>query len=767
MRVLIIDDEPEICELLSSVCQLNSLETTQLTQPEATGTLSFNDYELVFLDLNMPGKDGIQVMNELSRANYAGLLVLMSGVDNWLLNSANELAKALKLNLLDHLSKPFGIEQVETLLKDGALKLVQSAQGPKPTKKSKQLSLKELHNALTTGQVKVFYQPQLDLITHTFLGVQALIRIASEDGHIITPNFFLEVAEKENLIQDFTKVIVNTALRDINRLSNDYGRMTVSINLSYQDIEDESFPDWAEERIKHYQLDASRVIFEISQQDTQDSSITLLKVLSRLRLKGFKISMGETGGDVAHLGHIKRFPITELKIHHTFVAEILTNEKSKFLLKNILHLGEELGLDIVVNGIENQEVESLLKSIGAEIGQGFLYAAPLSYTDLLAYLKSHAEQVDVDSVLEVEKSERVTALHVDNENQTDTAFSIVSDVAINDQQADHYLTFVVPLTGTFSFVGKSQLLGAQMAMAYFKLHHKAPPFALRVIDDGSNMNHVLDICTNQLPKSTFCVFGGAFPYQKTSAYQEGIKKVTVPIFAPFNGCSSLRAHDLDHVFHLKPSFMDEIDYLAFDVLANKKEVCFVYPVQNLINEYEHVFNEKPLWRKVSYEKSDLAEAKTIIKEGGFKQVVFIGSAQKIVDLIEGVDSPDIAFYTISLAGTGLIQRALKRKARINLTITEPLPDYKDDLPLANAFRKIAGLLNSQQKHFINTVSFESFVSVMLILERFEKCSETGTIPSLCSILEPMLSEDIGLGQGTATWSHEDRKLLHKVYQYKI
>lgn len=758
MNVLIIDDEEDICELLEDLCDLNDISSRSISNIDALDLQSLSQVDLIFLDLNMPGKDGIEIINDLSQVKYAGKLVLISGFDAWLLNTAEDIAKDHQLKVVGHFEKPFQMDEIEKLLMalSSAEEQAGDADSESTTSSQANLSLKEVVEAIKQHKLHILYQPQVDMVSHALLGVEALVRLENRQGQLLSPTAFLPLIEQDAIITKLTQSLIEQSFKDMRDLVELFGQMTLAINLSQPDLQQDSFADWAADKANEYGLLPHHIIFEI--RPPEQLSLPVIKTLARLRLKGFKLSMDDFGSIANNLAPLKQLPLNEIKIHHSFIREIYDNERAKLILKNTLHLCSELALNVIVSGIENANIEQTLRHLGAEIGQGFFYAEPMAQRPLIDYLQQHSEKVTVDSMMGASAKGAMRVLKTHQPEVPNDAELNVSDQVLK-------MVLIAPLTGGLSYLGKSQLVGSEMAFAAAKLEHKVDDIHLEVLDDHSSLRDNMTLLQGLKAGKTLAVFGGAIPYPKTPLFAKSLQEVTLPFIAPFNGSVSLHSAELNHVYHLKPSFKDEIEHLAFKVLKNESNVAFVYPEHHLVEEYASVLKQTDTWLHLPYESNNLVSAISQIREQGLCKICFIGSAKGILELMEALDNPDNEYYSISLAGAGLLERLMKRKTTSKLTITSPLITCEQSSVMSNSYHKMLSGLSDYQKTLANSIAFEAFVNTKFILDLCFKHGVTSA-NQLEERLKHLSSEHLGLGS-PVTWSEDKRTLLHKIYQNSL
>ncbi|WP_321323734.1 EAL domain-containing response regulator [Thiomicrorhabdus sp.] len=390
-QVFILDDEISYGELIAEVAEMQDLVAVYTDNP-MDFEVTFNKHPMIkilFLDLNMPKLDGIEILRILAEKNFSGNVVLMSGFDAAVLETARVLADESGLNLLDPISKPFSLQKVAEILSNqdfDSLNLnenVVSLSEPK----SQLLSRKEVLDALQEGRYEVHFQPQICMLKGELNGVESLVRLLDKDGGLIYPDRFIQVAEKYHM----TKLLLSCVLSGVVEAYINHlrflGDFTISINVSALDLDDLNFPDNLNNLVQNSLLSPSKIIVEVTESKAILQIKTGLDILARLRLKGFQLSIDDFGTGSAVLSNIKKMPFNELKIDKSFVDRLLVDYRTRSITQDLISMGHNLGLKIVAEGIEDRETELILKGMGCDIAQGYLHGKPMPAADLVEWFK--------------------------------------------------------------------------------------------------------------------------------------------------------------------------------------------------------------------------------------------------------------------------------------------------------------------------------------------------------------------------------------------
>ncbi len=385
-RVLIVDDDRRIGSYISRLARKEKSVVSVITRPN----LFYKEYEtfepnVIFLDLNMPNIDGIELLRFLQKVGSKSDICLMSGVHYSVVKTVADMASTMGLNLIKVLGKPFNSSDVTDVLHQSK-KLDHSAQINSPGR-VRNWNACELNAAIKLGHIIPYYQPKFDLAKNTMVGVEALCRWFHPEYGMIMPDEFIPLAEDTGLIVNLTNHMLSSCLKDLVNWDLFDPSLQLSINISPSLL---SFPDYTntiEEYVKEAGVDPKRIILEITESLTM-GLVTTMEVLSRLRIKGFNLSIDDYGTGFSSLEKLYKLPFTEIKIDKTFVMDALENEYARAIVISTIELGRKFGLTIVAEGIENSSVRDFLQRQGCNIGQGFYMGKPVDSEQISLMINS-------------------------------------------------------------------------------------------------------------------------------------------------------------------------------------------------------------------------------------------------------------------------------------------------------------------------------------------------------------------------------------------
>ncbi len=243
-----------------------------------------------------------------------------------------------------------------------------------------------LRTAIERKELRLAFQPCLDARTGELVGVEGLLRWNSPQLGAIAPSQFIPVAEETRLIIPIGAWVIEEACCEMARWRDqDQLDLRVSINLSAIQLRDSQLVETLRHSLAKHQISPERLELEITETVLMDSAEDSLDAINAIRALGVKLSLDDFGTGYSSLSYLNRFPLDRLKIDRTFVHDMLDAPADLAIIKAIIELGHELGLRVVAEGVESEHEAQILRSIGCDELQGFLFSKPLSPTELWSW----------------------------------------------------------------------------------------------------------------------------------------------------------------------------------------------------------------------------------------------------------------------------------------------------------------------------------------------------------------------------------------------
>ena len=386
MRALLIDDEPFALKIVSrQLARLGVFDVSLCEQAdEALQRVDAapGDYDVIFCDLNMPGMDGVELVRHLAEHHFGGCVVLVSGEEDRILRTAADLARRRKLRLLGALRKPVALDDLQWMLGEATRHVeARLSAGPKDP-----VDVKELCEALESGRIVNFYQPQVDIASGRVIGVETLVRLRHPAEGVIAPDRFIPVAEAHGLIEDVTLAVLEASLLQAKAWQGAGLPLRVAVNVSMECMRALDLPDTVARRMAELQLPPERLVLEVTESQLMKDPIALLDIGVRLRLKRIGLAIDDFGTGYSSLAQLRDVPFDELKIDRGFVHGASRDGDLLALLESNLLLARRLGIKVVAEGVECPNDYELLRQLGCNVAQGYLIARPMPADALTEWL---------------------------------------------------------------------------------------------------------------------------------------------------------------------------------------------------------------------------------------------------------------------------------------------------------------------------------------------------------------------------------------------
>ena len=251
----------------------------------------------------------------------------------------------------------------------------------------------ELREALKSGELEIYYQPQWSIGEQRYVAVEALLRWPHPSEGLISPMEFVPVAERAGLIHDVGRFVTARVCKHTRQwLELSIAPVRVCVNLSPLEFQRESLLDEFSDLTQRFDIPHRMLELEITESVLMRDSERTLKALAALKQAGFRIAIDDFGTGYSSLAYLRRFPVDVLKIDRSFVSEIQRDESADALMELMLQMANKLGLEVVAEGVETKEQNTFLAKRGCDYAQGHLYSKPLSPPDTESLLRKQAKQ---------------------------------------------------------------------------------------------------------------------------------------------------------------------------------------------------------------------------------------------------------------------------------------------------------------------------------------------------------------------------------------
>ena len=244
----------------------------------------------------------------------------------------------------------------------------------------------EMEKSLKQGEFRVFIQPKWDIVKDEIMGGEALVRWIKNDGTMVYPSDFIPVFESNGFIENLDFYMLEQLcikMREMKKSDIDYKFFPISVNQSRVLINNPDYVKNVEKVIKRYEIDVNNLQLEITENLFFDQQEKMVEVVNQLKGLGLELAMDDFGSGYSSLNILKDVPFDILKIDKDFFDESIISNASTVILRKILEMAEELGIDVICEGVETKEQVEMLKGFGCHAVQGYFYGKPMPVDEFI------------------------------------------------------------------------------------------------------------------------------------------------------------------------------------------------------------------------------------------------------------------------------------------------------------------------------------------------------------------------------------------------
>lgn len=231
--------------------------------------------------------------------------------------------------------------------------------------------LKKVKEALKNNKIRPFFQPIVDLNTKNIVKYEALVRLIDDEGKAIAPFFFLELTKKSKLYPKITKLVIEKSIEFIKKES-----LEISINISYQDIKDKSTLYFISSILEINRDISHFITFELLESEQIENYDEVFNFIDLIKNYGCKLAIDDFGSGYSNFTHIFKMNPDILKIDGSLIKDITTNKNSENIVKAMIMLAKESGIQTVAEFVDSSEVDEYVTKLGIDFGQGYYYSPP-------------------------------------------------------------------------------------------------------------------------------------------------------------------------------------------------------------------------------------------------------------------------------------------------------------------------------------------------------------------------------------------------------
>ena len=376
--ILILDDDAAVGQTIQWIAESLGFEAEFVTRPEEFFLrLEQKSPDIITIDLVMPELDGVEIMRLLAERKSRAKIVISSGMGTRVLDAAQRSASEHGLSILGVISKPISKEALRLLVGEGSeCDQPPSVETPSASRDEFEVTRSDLQNALDRHEFILAYQPKIQCKSGATAGFEALVRWKHPDRGIVMPDSFIPAMENTGLIDALTGQIFEQSLEWFSQ-SFSQSNPKLSLNISAKSLVDIQMADNLSALCRRYQIDTECIVLELTETSAMVDPILSLDLLTRLRMKGFQLSIDDFGTGFSSMIQLVRLPFSEIKVDKSFVMQAPHSSESRSVIKSIVELGHSLGLLVTAEGVENLKTLDYLNSLGCDLAQGYFIARPM------------------------------------------------------------------------------------------------------------------------------------------------------------------------------------------------------------------------------------------------------------------------------------------------------------------------------------------------------------------------------------------------------
>jgi EAL domain-containing protein (putative c-di-GMP-specific phosphodiesterase class I) len=353
-----------------------------LTEPgRFLETLTEFQPSLLVLDLKMPDCDGVQLLQQLKEGQSKAKVIVISGMDQRVLNTAEKLGRSQGLEMIGVLHKPLKRVELELKLSDAL-------------NDTNVFSRKTLKAAIENGELVVYYQPKASRTSNGWCvdGGEALVRWMHPDQGLLLPGRFLPFVEEYGLIERLTEVVLETSVRQLAEWKTRAPELRLAVNLSASLIDDLTFPERLASLLQKYDVPGSMLGIELTESTAMGDATKAMDIFLRLCVNDISLSIDDFGTGFSSLQQLYQLPFDELKIDRMFVRGLPDDDEARAIVRATVDMAHALNIKVCAEGVETRAALEYLESVHCDRAQGFLFSPAVPPAEFEKFLGNWSGQ---------------------------------------------------------------------------------------------------------------------------------------------------------------------------------------------------------------------------------------------------------------------------------------------------------------------------------------------------------------------------------------
>jgi EAL domain-containing protein (putative c-di-GMP-specific phosphodiesterase class I)/FixJ family two-component response regulator len=371
--LLVVDDDQDIVETICAIGARAGFRTVSSTSSGRLRELvDTAKPDAIVLDLQMPGDDGVSALRYLADARCAAKILLVTGMDERTIASAEQYGLRRGLAVVGAVQKPFDPDELRE-----RLERTHAAIRP--------LTGADLAQAIDNGELAVHYQPIIRRFadnTWDVAAVEALLRWNHPIRGLLTPDAFVSMGEEYGLSVAMTDFVLQRGIEQLKGWEAQRLRLGLRVNISATLIADVGFPDRLERLLVAQSVDPESLALEITETAMLEQTPEAFDILTRLRIKQIGLSIDDFGTGYSSLTQLFRMPFNEMKIDRSLVSRISESKEASIMVDALIGLAHKLNLTACAEGVEDRATLEALGKFGVDFAQGYFVSTPVPAAEI-------------------------------------------------------------------------------------------------------------------------------------------------------------------------------------------------------------------------------------------------------------------------------------------------------------------------------------------------------------------------------------------------
>jgi EAL domain-containing protein (putative c-di-GMP-specific phosphodiesterase class I) len=371
--LIALDDEEEISSLVAAIGTRAGFTALSLTSQAAfRAQLEERHPDVIVLDLQMPGGDGVRMLRLLADANVRAGIFLVTGMDERTIASAEQYGLGKGLKMLGTLQKPFDPDQLLQHFERAHAAL-------------RPLTAHDLEQAIEKSELLVHYQPTIRRFadnTWDIAAVEALLRWNHPIRGLLTPDAFLSMGEQHGLSRAMTDFVIQRGVQQLKGWQAMRLNIGLRINIAATLISDIDFPDRLEATLAEHSVEPEALTLEVTETAMLDQRPDTFDILTRLRIKNINLAIDDFGIGYSSLTQLFRMPFNEMKIDKSLVLRVTESKEASIMVDALVSLAHKLNLTVCAEGVENEATLAFLGTVACDCAQGYYVSPPVTAAEM-------------------------------------------------------------------------------------------------------------------------------------------------------------------------------------------------------------------------------------------------------------------------------------------------------------------------------------------------------------------------------------------------